>query len=103
MIFRQLSEPESCTYTYLLACSDTRQAVLVDPVLETVERDLAVLQELELELAYTLETHIHADHITSAARLRVADRVPDCLSGDATCRPRPMSRSARWIRCRSAR
>lgn len=70
MIFRQLSEPESCTYTYLLACSATRQAVLVDPVLETVDRDLAVVQELGLELAFTLETHIHADHITSAARLR---------------------------------
>jgi glyoxylase-like metal-dependent hydrolase (beta-lactamase superfamily II) len=54
----------------LLACSETRRAVLVDPVLETVDRDLAVLQDLELELAYTLETHIHADHITSAARLR---------------------------------
>lgn len=70
MIFRQLSEPESCTYTYLLACSATGQAVLVDPVLETVDRDLAVVQELGLELAFTLETHIHADHITSAARLR---------------------------------
>ena len=70
MIFRQLSEPESCTYTYLIACSETRKAVLVDPVLETVDRDLAVLQELDLELAFTLETHIHADHITSAARLR---------------------------------
>jgi glyoxylase-like metal-dependent hydrolase (beta-lactamase superfamily II) len=70
MIFRQLSEPESSTYTYLIGCSDTRQAVLVDPVIETVDRDLAVLQEMELELAYTLETHIHADHITSAARLR---------------------------------
>ena len=70
MIFRQLGEPESCTFTYLLACSETRQAVLVDPVLETVDRDLAMLQDLELGLAYTLETHIHADHITSAARLR---------------------------------
>jgi len=70
MIFRQLIEPDSCTYTYLLACSDNRQALLVDPVLETVDRDLAVLQELDLQLAFTLETHIHADHITSAARLR---------------------------------
>lgn len=70
MIFRQLSEPESSTYTYLLACGDSRQAILVDPVTETVERDLAVLQQLGLELAFTLETHIHADHITSAARLR---------------------------------
>ena len=70
MIFRQLFEPESSTYTNLLACPETRQAVLVDPVLETVDRDLALLQELGLELAYTLETHVHADHVTSAARLR---------------------------------
>src|SRR5204863_240448 len=57
MIFRQLFEPESSTYTYLLACPETRKAVLIDPVLETIERDLAALQELDLELAYTLETH----------------------------------------------
>jgi len=70
MIFQQLFEAESSTYTYLLACSETRQAVLLDPVLETLDRDLAVLQRLELALAYTLETHIHADHLTSACRLR---------------------------------
>jgi sulfur dioxygenase len=70
MIFRQLVEPESSTYTYLFACPETRQAVLLDPVMETVDRDLAVLQELDLRLVYTLETHIHADHLTSACRLR---------------------------------
>lgn len=70
MIFRQFFEPESSTYTYLLACPETRQAVLVDPVLETVDRDLGLVQELGLTLAYTLETHVHADHVTSAARLR---------------------------------
>jgi glyoxylase-like metal-dependent hydrolase (beta-lactamase superfamily II) len=70
MIFRQLFEPESSTYTYLLACPESRQAVLVDPVLETIDRDLAAIQELGLTLAYTLETHVHADHVTSAARLR---------------------------------
>jgi glyoxylase-like metal-dependent hydrolase (beta-lactamase superfamily II) len=70
MIFRQLFEPGSSTYTYLLACPESRKAVLVDPVLDSVERDLAVLQEMSLTLAYTLETHVHADHITSAARLR---------------------------------
>ena len=70
MIFRQLFEPISSTYTYLFGCPETRQAVLLDPVLETVERDLGVLQQLGLQLAYTLETHIHADHITSACRLR---------------------------------
>ena len=70
MIFRQLFEPISSTHTYLLGCPETRQAVLLDPVLETMERDLSVLQQLGLRLAYTLETHIHADHITSACRLR---------------------------------
>ena len=70
MIFRQLVEPQSSTYTYLVACSDTREAALIDPVLETVDRDLALLNELGLQLRYTLETHIHADHVTGAARLR---------------------------------
>lgn len=70
MIFRQLFEQESSTYSYLLACPDTRKAVFIDPVMETLERDLAVLQELGLELAYTLETHVHADHVTSASALR---------------------------------
>ena len=70
MIFRQLVEGESCTYTYLLACPETRAAVLVDPVLERVDEDLALLNALGLRLGYTLETHIHADHVTSAARLK---------------------------------
>ena len=70
MLFRQLFEPEASAYTYLLACPESRQAVLVDPVLEMVERDLELLQDLELTLTCTLETHIHADHLTSAWRLR---------------------------------
>jgi glyoxylase-like metal-dependent hydrolase (beta-lactamase superfamily II) len=70
MIFRQLFEPLSSTYTYVLGCVRTRQAVLIDPVYPTWERDLAVLGELGLTLAYTLETHVHADHITSALKLR---------------------------------
>ena len=70
MIFRQLFEPQSSAYTYLVGCERTREAVLIDPVLETVERDLALLAELGLTLKYTIETHIHADHVTGAARLR---------------------------------
>lgn len=70
MIFRQLFEPESSTYTYLFGFPESGEALLLDPVLETLDRDLAVLQELGLELRYTLETHIHADHVTSACRLR---------------------------------
>jgi glyoxylase-like metal-dependent hydrolase (beta-lactamase superfamily II) len=70
MIFKQLFEPDSCTYTYLLACPETRQAMLIDPVLDTVNRDLEVLQQLNLQLMYTLETHHHADHLTGARVLR---------------------------------
>lgn len=70
MIFRQLFEPESSSYTYLLGCPDTRSAVLIDPVLETVERDLEALRTLGLTLRWTLDTHIHADHVTGADRLR---------------------------------
>ncbi|QLQ32465.1 MAG: MBL fold metallo-hydrolase [Candidatus Thiothrix singaporensis] len=70
MIFRQLLETDSSTYTYLLACERTGQCVLIDPVIDTVERDLQVLQDLGLQLTYTLETHIHADHLTGARKLR---------------------------------
>ncbi len=70
MIFRQLFEPVSSTYTYLLGCEDTGQALLIDPVLPTWERDLAAVNALGLKLAFTLETHIHADHITSASKLK---------------------------------
>lgn len=70
MIFRQLFEPLSSTYTYLLGCEVTRQAVLIDPVMPMWERDLAEVRAMNLKLAYTLDTHIHADHITSALRLK---------------------------------
>ena len=70
MIFRQLFEPVSSTYTYLIGCEQTGQAALIDPVLETVERDLNLVRELGLTLACTMETHIHADHVTGADRLR---------------------------------
>lgn len=70
MIFKQLFEADSSTYTYLLACAETRQALLIDPVLDTVERDLTVLQQLDLKLMYTLDTHHHADHLTGARVLR---------------------------------
>jgi sulfur dioxygenase len=70
MLFRQLFDPLSSTYTYLLGCEDTGQAVLVDPVIAMVERDLAEVQRLGLRLAWSLDTHIHADHITAARELR---------------------------------
>ncbi len=70
LLFRQFFDPESSTYTYLIADSQTKAAVLVDTVLEQVERDLQVLHDLGLTLRYCLETHIHADHITGAGKLR---------------------------------
>lgn len=70
MLFRQLFEPVTSTYTYLLADETSRQAVLIDPVLEEVERYKSLLSELNLTLVYTLETHVHADHVTAADALR---------------------------------
>ncbi len=70
MIFRQLLDPQSSTYTYLLADSGTREALIIDPVYERARRDLALLNELELRLLYSLETHVHADHVTGASLLR---------------------------------
>ena len=70
MIFRQLFEPLSSTYTYLLGCEATGQALLIDPVVNSIERDLTAVHGLGLTLAWTLETHIHADHITAALHLR---------------------------------
>ncbi len=70
MIFRQLFEPVSSTYTYLLGCEQTGQAVLIDPVLPAWQRDLEVLNTLGLKLVFTVDTHIHADHITAARKLK---------------------------------
>lgn len=70
MFFRQLFDQSSSTYTYLIADEQTKAACIVDPVDEQIERDLQCIRELKLDLLYAIETHIHADHITSAARLR---------------------------------
>ncbi len=69
-IFRQHFETESSTYTYILADAKTNEAIIIDPVLETVDRDLKVLEELGLKLLYSFETHVHADHITGAEIIR---------------------------------
>jgi glyoxylase-like metal-dependent hydrolase (beta-lactamase superfamily II) len=70
MIFRQIFESDTSTYTYLLGCARSRKAVLIDPVLDDVSRYLALLAELHLQLVYTFETHVHADHVTASGALR---------------------------------
>lgn len=70
ILFRQLFEQESSTYTYLLADLETNEAILIDPVLETVERDAKIINELGLNLKYMLNTHCHADHITGTWKLK---------------------------------
>jgi len=70
LIFRQLFDPQSSTYTYLLGDGRSREAVLIDPVFEQSRRDEALLRELELKLVATLETHVHADHVTGAWLLK---------------------------------
>lgn len=90
MLFRQLFDEATWTYTYLIADPDTKEAILVDPVAEQVERDLRILKELGLTLRYCLETHIHADHVTGTGKLRDAT---GCLgvvpaNAQATCADR---------------
>src|SRR6476659_8028054 len=70
MIFRQLFDPVSSTYPYLVGCEETGDAVLIDPVLPRWQRDLQLVNALGLRLAMTIDTHIHADHITSALTLK---------------------------------
>ena len=66
MIFRQLFDPVSSTYTYLLSCEQSRAAMLIDPVFEQHSRDMALIRELQLNVCYVLDTHVHADHVTGA-------------------------------------
>jgi len=70
MLFRQLFDPETSTYTYLLADEESREAVLIDSVREQVPRDMELIQQLGLQLRAALETHVHADHVTGAGLLR---------------------------------
>ena len=72
MIFRQVFDNKSSTYTYLIASAKGREAVIIDPVIENVESYIKLLQELDLKLVKVIDTHIHADHVTGASKLKLA-------------------------------
>lgn len=83
LVFNQLFEPESSTYTYLLADKNSKEAVIIDPVIETLDRDIKLIKEMGLNLKYVLDTHVHADHITAASELRNKLGAKTCVSEDA--------------------
>ena len=70
MIFKQLFDTKSSTYTYLISSGDGREALIIDPVLENVNEYISILKELDLRLVKVIDTHIHADHVTGASKLK---------------------------------
>ena len=70
MIFKQVFDEKSSTYTYIIASAKGREAVIIDPVIENVESYISILNELELKLVKVIDTHIHADHVTGASKLK---------------------------------
>ena len=70
MIFKQVVDQKSSTYTYLIASAEGREALIIDPVLENVADYIKILKELNLKLVKVIDTHIHADHVTGAGKLR---------------------------------
>ena len=77
MIFKQIFDTETSTYTYIIASAKGREAVIIDPVLENVEDYINVLKELDLKLVKVIDTHIHADHVTGASKLK---QVTNCTT-----------------------
>jgi len=72
MIFKQVFDTKTSTYTYLIASAKGREAIIIDPVLENVEDYISILKQLDLKLVKVIDTHIHADHITGASKLKQA-------------------------------
>ena len=70
MIFKQVFDNKTSTYTYLIASAKGREAVIIDPVLDNVENYIALLKDLDLKLVKVIDTHIHADHVTGASKLK---------------------------------
>ncbi len=93
MIFRQLFDSTSSTYTYLLGCGARREAIIIDPVFEQHDRDVAMVRELGLEVKYVLDTHVHADHVTGAWLMKEAlgSEIGVSASAGTTCPDLPLS------------
>ena len=70
MIFKQLFDTKSSTYTYLISSGKGREALMIDPVIENVSEYISLLKELDLKLVKVIDTHIHADHVTGASKLK---------------------------------
>ena len=70
MIFKQLFDTKSSTYTYIISSGNGREALIIDPVLENVNEYINILKKLDLQLVKVIDTHIHADHITGASKLK---------------------------------
>ena len=70
MIFKQLFDKISCTYTYLLSSGQNREAIIIDPVLENIDEYINILDQLNLNLVKVIDTHIHADHISGIGTLK---------------------------------
>ena len=83
MIFKQVFDQKSSTYTYIIASAEGREALIIDPVLENVDEYIKLLTELNLKLVKVIDTHIHADHVTGASKLQ---KVTSCttLMGEHT-------------------
>ena len=84
MIFRQLFDKNSSTFSYLIASKKGREALIIDPVLENVEQYIVILKELNLKLIKVIDTHIHADHITGASKL---NKKTNCSTIMGECSP----------------
>lgn len=104
MLFRQLFEPVSSTYTYLLGCEDTGQAVLIDSAMPSWQRDLAAVRELGMTLVYTVDTHIHADHISAARTLKreTGSRIANAAADGLPCTDFGLE-EGRWLEVGSVR
>ena len=86
MIFRQLFDKASSTYTYLVASDKGREALVIDPVLENVDSYIQLLKELDLKLVKVIDTHIHADHITAASKLKNETIATLCKNYEKLCK-----------------